>query len=45
MSKLLFVVDLEETLKLPYWQEDGPVSEDVSTMQTPGENFDGKCDR
>lgn len=31
--------------KLPNWQEDGPVSEDFSVMQTPGENFDGKCDR
>ncbi|XP_023522736.1 rab3 GTPase-activating protein catalytic subunit isoform X3 [Cucurbita pepo subsp. pepo] len=28
----------------PRAEEDGPVSEDVSTMQTPGENFDGKCD-
>lgn len=39
------VVDLEEILKLLYWQEDSLVSEDFSIMQTPGETFDGKCDR
>lgn len=42
LSKLHLVVDLEEILN---WQDDGSVSEDFSIMQTPGENFDGKCDR
>ncbi|XP_031745160.1 rab3 GTPase-activating protein catalytic subunit isoform X2 [Cucumis sativus] len=28
----------------PRDEDDGPVSEDFSLMQTPGENFDGKCD-